>query len=191
MAHVSNGLIFRRCLFEDLLVIEARKSGFNVVLLTHLEVFAEVLVSAPPVGMDHIEAFASLDLMEVGITKVVLDLVSWHSPVTVAHRVRPVCLTDSVPPVLKHLFLLVLYQDPEKEGLVEMEDQNCIHEAETVLIVEWLNLPVSVSDWILEEASDVFEGPPFLWIVSWLFRCVDEFGQVSIGRLHLRLCCHW
>ena len=119
--------------------------------------------------------------MEVGITKVVFDLVSWHSPVTVAHRVRPVCLTDSVPPVLKHLFLLVLYQDPEKEGLVEMEDQNCIHEAETVLIVEWLNLPVSVSDWILEEASDVFEGSPFLRIVSWLLHGVNELAKVAIS----------
>ena len=81
-------------------MIEARKTWSNIVLLSHFEVFAEVLVSAPPVGMDHIETFASLDLMEVGITKVVFDLVSWHSSVTVAHRVRPVCLTDSVPPVL-------------------------------------------------------------------------------------------
>ena len=184
MAHVSNGLIFRRSLSEDILVVEARKSGFNVVLLTHLEVFAEVLISAPPVGVDHIETFVSSNLMEVGITKVVLDLVSWQSPITMAHRMRPVCLTDSVPPVLNHLFLLVLYQDPEKEGLVEMEDQNCIHEAETVLIVEWFNLPVSVSEWILEEASDIFEGPPFLRIVSWLFRCVSKFGQVSICGFH-------
>ena len=85
MTHVSDGLVFRRSLIEDLLVVEARQTWSNVVLLSHLKVFAEVLISAPPVGMNHIETLASLDLMEVRITNVVLDLVGWQSPVTVAH----------------------------------------------------------------------------------------------------------
>ena len=94
---------------------------------------------------------------------------------------RSVCLADSVPPMLDHLLLLMFDQHPEEERLIEMECKNRVHEAEAVLIVEWLNLPVSVSNWILEEASDIFKGPPFLSIISWLFRCVSEFGQISIG----------
>ena len=78
----------------------------------------------------------------------------------------------------------MLYQDPEKEGLVEMEDKNRIHKAETVLIVEWLNLPVSISEWILEESSNVFKGSPFLSIISWLFHRVDELSEITISRLH-------
>ena len=49
--------------------------------------------------------------------------------------------------------------------------------------MEWLDLPVSIPNWVLEEASNVFEGSPLLSIVSWLFHCVYELAEISISGL--------
>ena len=67
-----------------------------------------------------------------------------------------------------------------------MESQQGVDESEAILSMEWLNLPVSVSNWVLEEASDVFERSPFLGIVSWLHSSVDPFSKITIGGLHER-----
>ena len=96
-------------------MVEARKTWFDVVSLSHFEVFAEVLVSAPPVEVDHTEALASQSLMEVRVAHVVLDLVDGHSPVFVTGVVVSVCLATFILPVLNHLLLFVLHQNPEQE----------------------------------------------------------------------------
>lgn len=62
---------------------EARKSRTDVVLLAHLEVLAEVLVTAPPVQMDHADALVTTHLMEVRVPDIVLDSVNRHSSVAV------------------------------------------------------------------------------------------------------------
>ena len=102
-------------LVEDLLVVEARQTRLHVVLLSHFEVFAEVLVSAPPVQVDHAEAFAPEGLVEVGVADIVFDLVDGHSPILVAGVVVSVGLANLVLPVLDHLLLLVLHQHPQQE----------------------------------------------------------------------------
>ena len=86
------------------------------MLLTHLKVLAEVLVTAPPVEMDHAETLVASNLMEVSIPDVVLDTIGWESPVTVEVAVSLVVLTDSEAPVLHHSLLLVLDHDVEEEG---------------------------------------------------------------------------
>ena len=86
------------------------------MLLAHLEVLAEVLVTAPPVQVDHAEALVTANLMEVGISHVVLDTIGWESPVTVQVAVSLVVLSDSEAPVLDHSLLLVLDHDVEEEG---------------------------------------------------------------------------
>ena len=96
-------------------MVEARKTWFDVVSLSHFEVFAEVLVSAPPVEVDHTEALASQSLMEVRVAHVVLDLVDGHSPVFMTGVVVSVCLATFILPVLNHLLLFVLHQNPEQE----------------------------------------------------------------------------
>ena len=96
-------------------MVEARKTWFDVVSLSHFKVFAEVLVSAPPVEVDHAEALASQSLMEVRVAHVVLDLVDGHSSVFVTGVVVSVCLATFILPVLNHLLLFVLHQDPEQE----------------------------------------------------------------------------
>ncbi len=73
--------------------------------LSHLEVLSEVLVSAPPVGPDHVESFVSSDLMEVRISHVILLPVNGEPSVSVGEAVTLVCLSDSVSIVLDHSFL--------------------------------------------------------------------------------------
>jgi len=165
-------------------VVESAQGWSDIVLLSHLEVFTEVLVSAPPVSVDHTETLASSDLMEVRVADVVLDSVDWESAVAMSSTVRLVGLTDSVSPMVDHLFLLILDHHPDDEGLVKVEDQKAVHESNTVLGMEWVNLPVGISDWVLEEASDVFEGSPLLCIVSWLFHCVYKLAEITVGGLH-------
>ena len=62
-------------------MVKSSKRGFNVVLLAHLEVFTEVLVSAPPVSVNHAEALVASNLMDVRVTNIVLLSVSWVASV--------------------------------------------------------------------------------------------------------------
>ena len=78
------------------------------MLLAHLEVFTEVLVTAPPVQMDHAEALVAPNLMKIGVPDVVLDTIGRESSVTIESSVSLVALTDSVTPVIDHSLLLVL-----------------------------------------------------------------------------------
>ena len=67
-----------------------------------------------------------------------------------------------------------------------MEYEKAIHQTDAVLSMEWIDLPVGVTEWILEESSDVFERSPLLCIVSWLLHCVDKLAEVSISGFHQR-----
>lgn len=87
-------------------MVETGESGSDTVALSHLEVLSEVLVTAPPVGPDHIESLVSADLMEVGVADVVLLSVSGESAVSVRSTVSLVGLSEAVAPVFNHAFLL-------------------------------------------------------------------------------------
>ena len=100
---------------EDRFVSKARQSWSQVVLFTHFKVLAEVLVTAPPVSVDHIEALVASNLMEVGISHVVLDTIYRVSSIAMRCIVRWVALTNSIAPVLNHPLLLVLNHNPEEE----------------------------------------------------------------------------
>ena len=115
MTQISNGLVLCCNLVVDLLVIETTQGRSDVVLLSHFEVFTEVLISAPPVGVDHAKTLASSHLMEVRVADVVLDSVGWESPITVTSTVCLVSLADSVSPMINQLFLLILDQHPNNE----------------------------------------------------------------------------
>ena len=115
MTQISNSLVFCCDLVVDLLVIETTQSWSDVVLFSHFEVFTEVLISAPPVSVDHAKTLASSHLMEVRVADIVLDSVSWESPITVTSSVRLVSLANSVSPMINQLFLLILDQHPNNE----------------------------------------------------------------------------
>ena len=112
------------------------------MLFAHLEVLAEVLVSAPPVEVNHIKALVTSNLMEVRVTHVILDTVDWESAITSHCSVSLVLFTDSPPPVLDHLLLLVLDHNVKEETAPKMEDGEAPKEANAVLSVERLYLPV-------------------------------------------------
>ena len=170
-------------LFIEGLVIEPSLRWSDVVSLTHLEVLTEVLVTAPPVKMDHTESLVSSDLMRVRVSEVVLDTVNWESAISVSHGVPLVGLTNTVSPVLHHSLLSVLLSNIEEERAEEVETNKEVHESKSVLLVEWLHLPVGIADWVLVEPSDVLIGSPSLSIVSWLVHLVNKLGEVSISLL--------
>ena len=162
---------------------EATLSWLEVLLLAHFEVLAEVLVTAPPVQMDHAEALATANLMEVGISHVVLDTIHRHPSVTVQGAVGLVDLADAVPPVVNHLLLLVLHHDVKEEAAPQVEDDQAPDEAHAVLSMETLTLPVHVPKRVLKEAGDILERSPFLRIVTGLLGLVHELSKVAISVL--------
>ena len=181
--HLSDFEVLGRCCLEDFLVSEATLSGLDVLLLAHLEVLAEVLVTAPPVHMDHVEALGTANLMEVGISHIVLDTIDWHPSVTIQGAVSLVDLTDSPAPVVAHLLLLVLHHDVEEEAAPQVEDDEAPNEAHAVLIMETFSLPVGIAEWVFEEAGDVLERSPFLRVVTGLLGLVHELSKVTISVL--------
>ena len=87
-------------------MVETGESGSDAVALSHLEVLSEVLISAPPVGPDHIQALVTASLMEVRIADVVLLSIDGESAISVRGTVLLAHLTESVAPVLNHTLLL-------------------------------------------------------------------------------------
>ena len=53
-------------------------------------------------------------------------------------------------------------------------------EANTVLLVERIDLPVEVTEGILRETSHIFEGSPSLGIVERLLGVVDKLAKISV-----------
>ena len=94
-------------------MVEAGQGGADPVALAHLEVLAEVLVPAPPVGPDHVEALVASDLVEVGVADVVLLAVDGEAAVAVGRAVGLVGLAEAVAPVLDHALLLCTRSRPD------------------------------------------------------------------------------
>ena len=151
--------------------------------LSHLEVLTEVLVSAPPVGMDHGYSLVSSDLMEIGVTHIVLLSIDWEPSVRVWGVVVLVDLSDVPFPLGDHALLLLLGQEVEHEGLVEMPDQEHPAESDSILVGQGGHFPESISERVFKESRNVLEGSPFLGHVSWLSGFVDELGEVTISLL--------
>ena len=75
------------------------------MLFPHFEIFAEVLVTTPPVQVDHTEALNSQGLMEVGVPDVVLFAVCWETAIFNRGHVAFVSITYMPSPVFAHPFL--------------------------------------------------------------------------------------
>ena len=153
----------------------------NAVFLAHLEIFAEVLVAAPPVKVHHTETLGTQSLMEVRVAHIVLFAIGRESPVSAAEGLLGVSFSQMPPPALNHLLLLVLAHYIQDERLVKMECEGNPHEPDSVLRVERIHLPVPVGEGVLEEARDVLERSPFLRLVTGLFGAADELLEVTIS----------
>ena len=165
---------------EDRFVSEAGNSRSDIMLLAHLEVLTEVLVTAPPVSVDHVETLVTSNLMEVGIPNIVLDAIDRVSSIAMRSIVGRVALANSIAPMLNHSLFLVLYHDPEKETVPKMPGDHAPKESNAVLLVEWINLPVKVSERVFSETSQIFEGPPPLGIVEWFLGVVNKLAKISV-----------
>ena len=151
--------------------------------LSHVEVLSEVLVSAPPVGVDHADSLISSNLMEVRVSDVVLLSISWESSVSVWGIVVLVDLSDVPFPLSDHTLFLLLCEEVEDEGLVQVPDQEDVDNSNSVLIGQSSNFPEGVTEWVLEESGKVFECSPFLGHVSWLLGLSNELGVITISLL--------
>ena len=87
-------------------MVESREGRSDSVSLSHFEILSEILISAPPIGPDHVQSLVSSGLMEIGVSHIVLLSVNWESSVSVSSSMLLVCFSESVSPVLNHLFLL-------------------------------------------------------------------------------------
>jgi len=68
----------------------------------------------------------------------------------------------------------------KKERLIKMPCEENPDESDSVLCVEWVDLPEDVTLRILEESCDVLECSPFLGHISWLSCCLNELGKITI-----------
>lgn len=87
----------------------------NIVLLSHLEVLPEVLVSAPPVGVDHTETLVSANLMEVSVADIVLMSIGRHTSVRVSLVMLVVGFSNVPSPFGSHVLFLVFADNVEEE----------------------------------------------------------------------------
>ena len=181
MAHGKELCVSFGGVFVDLFVVEARGTWSDVVLLTHLEVLSEVLVSAPPVEVDSLNTLVSANLMEVRVTNVVLFVVIRHWSWVHWVRMRVINLTNSVPPASNHCVLLRLNLDGDPVVLEQHVNHVNVQKAHSVLSAENLGLPVHVTNWVFHKSTDVLESSPFLSLISWLFSALDELCKIAIS----------
>lgn len=89
-------------------MVEPRHGWLEVVSLSHVEVLSEVLISAPPIEMDHGHSLVPLDLMEVGVSDIVFMSINWESSITVRTIIVLIVVTIMPSPLIHHALLLLL-----------------------------------------------------------------------------------
>ena len=164
-------------------MIETAHSWLNIMSLSHIKVLSEVLISAPPVGVDHRNALVSSNLMEVGVSNVVLLAIDWESPICMGSVIEFIDLANVPFPLSDHAFFLLLGQEIEHEGLVQVPNEEHIDDSDSVLACKLCNLPEGVAKWILKEPRDVLECSPFLSHVSGLRSLCNELSEITVSFL--------
>ena len=106
-SQVDHGLILGNSVLVNGFVIEAAQCWLDIVPLSHLEVLSEVLVSTPPVSMNHANSLVSLHLMEVGVADVVLLAIGGQTSIGMRIVVVLVVLANVPSPLRDHTFLLL------------------------------------------------------------------------------------
>jgi len=80
-------------------MVESTHRRFDSMSLSCLKVFPEVLVSAPPVGPDHVQPLVPQLLMEVGVTNIVLLTIHRETSITMGSIILLVYHTNGVIPL--------------------------------------------------------------------------------------------
>ena len=178
----DRGVLFGH-IVVDFPVLEARLAGLDAVGLAHFEVFAEVLVAAPPVQVDHTQTLVSALLVSVRVFQVVLLSIDGEAAVLMRGAMLVISLANHVAPVLAHALLTVLKECPQDKRGVQVEGASEPHEAHAVLLVQRRRLPVHIANWVFKEASDVLETSPLLTHVLRLLHVRNKLGKVAISVL--------
>lgn len=168
-------------LLIDWIVIESGHSWLHIMSLSHIEVLSEVLISAPPICMNHACLLISSDLMEVRVSNVVLLSISWESSIRMWSGIPLVDLTNVPFPLGDHWLFLLFGKEIQNEWLIEVPDEENVYNSDSILITESCDFPEGISKWIFEESCDILEGSPFLGHVSWLSSFGDELCEITIG----------
>ena len=103
-------MVLRHSVRIDGLVVEAGHRWLDIVSLSHLEVLSEVLVSAPPVGVDHADSLVSSHLMEIGVSYIVLLPIGWQTSIGMGIVIVSIILTKMPSPIVDHTLFLLLCQ---------------------------------------------------------------------------------
>ena len=94
-------------------MLESGEAWLDSVFLSHVEVLSEVLVSAPPVGVDHGHSLVSKLLMGVRVPQIVLVSMSREPPIRCRVAVMLVVLTNVPSPVSNHILFFGFSQEIE------------------------------------------------------------------------------
>ena len=180
-SHVHHGLVLGNSVLVDVFVVEAAEGWADIVPLSHLEVLSKVLVSAPPVGVDHADSLISSHLMEVGVSHIVLLAISWKTSVGVRVIIVSIVFTNVPSPLRDHVLLLLFGKKVKHERLIQMENEQHVEKSDSVLILKGGNFPEGIAEWILEEPGNVFEGSPSLSVISWFGSLVHEFAEITVS----------
>ena len=148
--------------------------------LSHVEILSEVLVSAPPICVDHSDFLVSSDLMEVCVSHVVFVTVSWETSVRVGAVIMFVDFSNVPFPLGNHIFFFLFCKQIQHEGLIKMEYKEHVYNSYSVLTWKICNFPKSVPEWIFEKSGNVFKRSPFLSHISWFACSLNEFSEISI-----------
>ena len=62
-----------------------------------------------------------------------------------------------------------------------MPNETYPDDTDSVLLVEGVQLPVGVTNWIFVEASNVFECSPLLGVVSRFLGVQDKLAKITVG----------
>jgi len=98
-SEIDESLILGNSVLVDALVVETAHGWFDIVSLSHFEVLSEILVSAPPIEMDHANSLVSSHLMEVRISHVVLLTISGQTSVSVRVIIMPIVFSNMPSPL--------------------------------------------------------------------------------------------
>jgi len=151
------------------------------VPLSHLEVLSEVLVSAPPVKMDHTDSLVSSHLMEVRISHVVLLTVCRKTSISMWGIIVLISFSNMPSPLRHHVFFLLLSQHVEHHWLIKMEKKQGVDNSESMLIMKLCHFPKGITEGIFEESSDVLESPPSLCSVSRFLSVLNPLTDITIS----------
>ena len=80
-SQVNESLVLGHCLSVDGLMVESAQGWLDIMSLPHFEVLSEVLISTPPILVDHTHSLVSSHLMEVRVSNIVLFAICWKTSI--------------------------------------------------------------------------------------------------------------